>query len=294
MIGVREFFSKGNMFFACRWILPNIFLLFLLFQTVGASICKADTLLLATTTSTQDSGLLDILSPIFTEETGISLQWVSVGTGKALALAKNCDVDVVLVHAPETEKAFMQDGYASRRHLVMYNNFIIVGPQSDPAHIEGKSAPLALKSLSEKGELFVSRGDNSGTHIREQAIWKQTGMTAPQKEKWYYSVGQGMMHTLNIASEKHAYTLTDSGTWIQFQHKNPHTELRMLIATDETLFNQYSVLELEPRNCPRMKKDLAARFAKWMTSSAVQKRIADFKVQGKQLFFPNASPIGHN
>ncbi len=268
-------------------------LIFLLFQIINVSISRAETLLLATTTSMQDSGLLDVLSPVFTEDTGIALQWVSVGTGKALALAKNCDVDVVLVHAPEAEKAFVTAGYALRRHIVMFNHFILVGPRNDPANLEGKSAPLAFRALSQKAELFISRGDNSGTHQKEEAIWKQAQLVPPQREKWYFSVGQGMMHTLNVASEKHAYTLTDSGTWIQFRHKNPQTELRELIADDATLFNQYSVLEIHPQNCPRIKKELGARFAKWLTSAAVQKRIADFKVQGKQLFFSNASATGH-
>ncbi len=243
---------------------------------------------MATTTSVQDSGLLDFLIPAFTKDTGITMKWVSVGTGKALAHARNCDVDVVLVHAPEAEKDFISGGYALQRYPIMYNTFLIVGPKADTAKVLGQDAIFALQNIARNQALFVSRGDDSGTHKTEEKLWRSAKLNIPQREKWYFSAGQGMMHTLNIASEKEAYTLSDSGTWLQFKSKNPQSPLQILVQDDENLFNQYSVLELNSQKCSSIKKELAQQFITWITSPKAQERIAAYHINNKQLFFPNA------
>lgn len=255
-----------------------------------ASVFAAEsTLMMATTTSTQDSGLLEFLQPTFKAETGIDLKWVAVGTGKALEHGKNCDVDVLLVHAPGAEKAFVDAGYGIDRRQVMYNDFVIVGPVKDPAKIKGKPTAVALKIIADKKAVFVSRGDNSGTHKAEQKLWKSEGQALPDKESWYVSAGQGMMATLNVAAEKKGYCLTDRGTWIKFnaaqKGKNP---LAIIVEGDKALFNQYSVITVNPAKCPKVKTELAKKFEDWWVNPATQKRIAEFKLEGKQLFFPNA------
>ncbi len=248
------------------------------------------TLLIATTTSIQDSGLLDTLAPIFTKEKGISLKWVSVGTGKALTHGKQCDVDAVLVHAKAAEEAFVQAGYGIHRLPFMYNSFIIVGPKEDTAKTQGQKAHIALQYIARAKAHFISRGDYSGTHRMEEKLWRNADLQIPEKEKWYLSVGQGMMHTLNIASEKKAYTLTDRGTWIHFHSKNPQSPLTVLVQDDAELFNQYSVIEVNPQHCPQAQQTLAAKFSEWLATPTTQKHIADYHIQGQQLFFPNAAP----
>ncbi len=255
-----------------------------------APLAKAEeTLMMATTTSTQDSGLLDVLGPLFTKETGVPIKWVAVGTGKALAHGQNCDVDVLLVHAPDAEIKYVADGFGQNRQLVMYNDFIMVGPKADPAKVKGNDAALALKNIAANGAPFVSRGDNSGTHKAEQKLWNTLHGSLPSKEKWYSSVGQGMLKTLAIAAEKGAYVLTDRGTWITFSSKNPDSPLAIVVEGDKALFNQYSVVEVNTNNCPKAKNDLAVKFANWIVNPSTQKAIADYKMQGKQLFFPNAA-----
>ena len=184
--------------------------------TLPVAAQAADALMMATTTSTQDSGLLEYLQPTFKTETGIDLKWVAVGTGKALEHGKNCDVDVLLVHAPSAELAFVEAGHGIDRRQVMYNDFVIVGPKADPAKIKGKGTAEALKAIGEKKAVFVSRGDKSGTHVAETNLWKSQGLAVPDKETWYVSAGQGMMPTLNVAAEKQGYALTDRGTWIKY------------------------------------------------------------------------------
>ena len=251
---------------------------------------NAETLMMATTTSTQDTGLLEYLQPIFKKDTGIDLKWISVGTGKALAHGKDCDVDVLLVHAPALEEKFVADGFGVDRHQVMYNDFVLIGPAADPAGVKGKDIPTALKTFAEKKIPFVSRGDNSGTHNTEKQLWKVAGMEVPGKDAtWYIDAGQGMMATLNMAAEKGAYTLTDRGTWIKFNAqqgaKNP---LAIVVEGDKALFNQYSVITVNPKQCPKTKADLGKKFEDWWVAPSTQKRIAEFKLEGKQLFFPNA------
>lgn len=248
----------------------------------------ADTLMMATTTSTQDSGLLEYLNPIFQKETGIELKWVAVGTGKALQIAKDCNADVLLVHAPASEKKFVAEGHGIDRRQIMYNDFVLVGPKADPAKVAGKPTAEALKTIATAKAPFVSRGDQSGTHKAELALWKASNL-APDKEPFYISAGSGMIATLNMAAEKNGYALTDRGTWIKFdgqqKGKNP---LKILVEGDKALFNQYSVITVNPAQCPKTKADLGKKFEDWWVSPTTQKNIANYKLEGKQLFFPNA------
>lgn len=254
----------------------------------AAPVQAADTLMMATTTSTQDSGLLEYLAPTFQKETGIDLKWVAVGTGKALEIAKNCDADVLLVHAPDVERKFIDDGYGIDRRQIMYNDFVIVGPKADPAKIAGKTTAEALKTIYDAKAGFVSRGDKSGTHSAELALWKKSNLN-PDKESFYISAGQGMMATLAIAAEKGAYALTDRGTWIKYANKQGDANpLAIVVEGDSALFNQYSVITTNPAICPNVKKDLAGKFEDWWVKPETQKLIEDYKLEGKQLFFPNA------
>ena len=255
---------------------------------LAPAVQAADTLMMATTTSTQDSGLLEYLEPMFKKETGIELKWVAVGTGKALEIAKNCDADVLLVHAPASEMEFVKAGHGIDRRQVMYNDFVIVGPASDPAKVRGKNTAEALGGIFTTKAGFVSRGDQSGTHKAEEKLWKQAQIT-PDKDSQYFSAGQGMIATLNMAAEKQAYALTDRGTWITFADKmGDKNPLVIIVEGDKALFNQYSVIAVNPAQCPKVKKDLAQKFEDWWVAPATQQKIADYKLKGKQLFFPNA------
>jgi tungstate transport system substrate-binding protein len=249
----------------------------------------AESLMMATTTSTDNTGLLDEIGPMFEKDTGIELKWTAVGTGKALELGRNCDVDVLLVHAPPAEKAYIENGYGVDRVEVMYNDFVIIGPKGDPAGIKGKSVGQALQTMAEIEQGFASRGDDSGTNKKERLLWSNAGLKAPEKADWYVETGQGMLATIRIAAERDLYTLTDRGTYIKYadsQDGNP--PLDILVEGDESLFNQYSVVAVNPDNCPNVKFDLAKRFSKWITSDRVQQAIGDFKLLGKKLFNPNA------
>ena len=249
----------------------------------------APVLRMATTTSTDNTGLLDVIAPEFLKDTGIELQWVSVGTGKALELGKNKDVDVLLVHAPDEEIKFVEDGYGVNRREVMYNDFVIIGPVSDPAKVKGKSVDDALKSIAAQKASFASRGDKSGTDVKEKSLWTRAGIAQPEKEQWYIQTGQGMLNTINIAAERDAYTLTDRGTFIKYEvnHKgNP--PLVITVEGDDALFNQYSVIAVNPVGGEHIRYDLALKFSDWMRSDKIQKMIGDFKLLEKQLFTPNA------
>lgn len=249
----------------------------------------APVLRMATTTSTDNTGLLDVLAPEFLKDTGIELQWVSVGTGKALELGKNLDVDVLLVHAPDLEKKYVEDGYGVNRREVMYNDFVIIGPASDPAKVKGKTVREAFISIASRKATFASRGDNSGTHAMEVDLWKRSGVEQPEKESWYIQTGQGMLNTINIAAESDGYTLTDRGTFIKYEdnHKgNP--PLVILVEGDEALFNQYSVIAVNPVRGDHIQYYLALKFSDWMRSDKVQKMIGEFSLLGKPLFVPNA------
>ncbi len=246
-------------------------------------------LMMATTTSTDNTGLLDYLIPHFEKETGIALKWTSTGTGKALKLGQNCDVDVLLVHAPPAEKKYIEKGFGKDRREVMYNDFVIIGPKADPAGIKGKSISDALAAVKSKSALFMSRGDDSGTNKKERLLWKNAGIALPDKEKWYVQTGQGMLATINVAQERKGYTMTDRGTYIKYQdQQGGNAPLTVLVEGDAILLNQYSVLTLEPKNCAKAKYDLAMAFSDWMASESAQKKIADFRLLGQKLFIPNA------
>jgi tungstate transport system substrate-binding protein len=243
-------------------------------------------IILSTTTSTQDSGLLDVLIPLFEKQTGYSVKTVSVGTGQALALAAKGDADVALVHAPSLEKQYVADGKLLHRRLVMYNDFVIIGPKEDPAKIRtAKTASAALKAIEQAKASFVSRGDNSGTHVLEKALWKSAGVEP--KGSWYIEAGQGMGATLGIANERNAYTITDRGTWLALGKR---VSLPILIEGDKALLNIYSVMEVNPANGPRINTVGGKAFADFMIAPQTQSVIKSFGVEkfGQSLFVPVA------
>jgi tungstate transport system substrate-binding protein len=263
--------------------------LFLFLAAIPVSAAGGKTIMMATTTSTDNTGLLDYLAPHFTKATGIELKWTAVGTGKALKLGENCDVDVLLVHAPPAEKAYVEKGFGVDRREIMYNDFVIIGPNSDPAGIKGKSVVEALAAVRAKGAVFASRGDNSGTNKKEISLWKSAGGDVPEKEAWYVQTGQGMLTTINIAAERGGYTMTDRGTYIKYADTmkgNP--PLKVLVEGDAILLNQYSVLAVNPKRCAKAQYDLATAFSDWMAGAEAQGLIRDFKLLGKPLFVPNA------
>jgi tungstate transport system substrate-binding protein len=271
------------------WKIATTLALVLVLALGAVAMAKAPVLRMATTTSTDNTGLLDYLAPFFQKDTGIELQWVAVGTGKALQYGKNGDVDVLLVHDPEAEAVFMKEKNGKDRREVMYNDFILVGPASDPAKVKGKTVAEALGAISAKKAPFASRGDKSGTHMAELRLWKDAGVATPDKESWYLSVGQGMIETLNVAGERNGYTLTDRGTYIKYESNykgNP--PLVIVVEGDKKLFNQYSVIVVDPSRAQGLETELAERYSAWMASPRGQKLVAEFRLMGKQLFFPNA------
>jgi tungstate transport system substrate-binding protein len=250
---------------------------------------EPSTVMMATTTSTDDTGLLDYLAPYFKTATGYELRWTATGTGKALELGKNCDVDVLLVHAPKAEMTFVEEGNGINRTLVMYNDFVITGPAADPAGIKGKTVAEALAAIAAKKSPFVSRGDYSGTHKMEQALWTASKLTLPEKESWYVSTGQGMLVTINVAAEKNGYTLTDRGTYIKYaSDKAGKAPQVVLIEGGAPLLNQYSVIEVNPKRCEKVNNLLAHQFTVWITGPQGQKLINEFKLMDKPLFTANA------
>jgi ABC-type tungstate transport system, permease component len=255
----------------------------------AGSAAAAESILVGTTTSTADTGLLDYLAPKILKDTGLDMRWIAVGTGKALEHGKNCDVDILMVHAPGAEKKFIAEGNGVSRMEFMYNDFVIVGPAKDPAKIKGKGAADALKAIAAAHATFASRGDDSGTDKLEKSLWKTAGMAVPDKESWYMQVGQGMLVTLRMAAERGAYTVTDRGTWIAYEAKDHgKSGLTILSEGDMALRNQYSIILLPPK-CSKIKHEAAKKLEAWFLSPVGQKAIADFKVEGKQLFTPNAA-----
>lgn len=246
-------------------------------------------LMMATTTSTDNTGFLDYLIPEFIKDTGIEIKWVATGTGKALKLGQNCDVDLLMVHAPPAEKKYIEKGFGTDRREIMYNDFVIIGPSVDPAGIKGKKINAALNAVRDKRAVFVSRGDNSGTNKKEKLLWKSAAIPLPEKENWYVQTGQGMLATINVAAERGGYTMTDRGTYIKYEaNLKGNPPLRILVEGDAALLNQYSVITINPGNCKNTKVDLAGKFADWITGAGAQKKIGDFRLMGKQLFTPNA------
>lgn len=241
----------------------------------------------ASTTSTEQSGLFRHLLPIFGKKTGIEVRVVALGTGQSLDMGRRGDADVVFVHARPLEEKFVAEGYGVKRHEVMYNDYILVGPKSDPAKVAGtKDAASALKRIKAAQALFASRGDNSGTHFAEIQLWKAAGVDiAKEKGPWYRDTGSGMGPTLNTASGMNAYALTDRGTWLSFKNRG---NLVVVMEGDRRLFNQYGVILVNPERHPHVKKEMGQAFIDWLVSDEGQKAIGDYKIDGQQLFFPNA------
>jgi tungstate transport system substrate-binding protein len=246
-------------------------------------------IIVQSTTSTQNSGLLDHILPMFQKKTGIEVRVVAVGTGQALKNAMNGDGDVVLVHSKPDEEKFVADGYGVKRHDAMYNDYVIVGPAPDPAKIAGvKDAPEALKYIAKVEAPFASRADESGTHKAELKLWEAAGVDPrPASGKWYLETGSGMGATLNTAFGKQAYTLTDRGTWLSFGNKG---NFRVLVEGDPKLFNQYGVILVSPEKHPNVKSQEGQAFVDWLISPEGQAAIGSYKIGGQQLFFPNAGP----
>jgi tungstate transport system substrate-binding protein len=250
---------------------------------------SAETLMMATTTSTDNTGLLDILAPVFEKDTGIKLKWTAAGTGKAVKMGENCDVDVLLVHAPATEKKYVGDGHGVGRREVMCNDFVIIGPPNDPARVKGMRVVEAMSAIAKARATFVSRGDNSGTNKKEISLWRVAGTNVPDQETWYVQTGQGMIKTMMVAEERDGYTMTDRGTHIKYEaNNNGNPPLKILVEGDPSLFNQYSVIAVSPDRCKSVRFDMAKLFADWITSPKIQKQIGEFRLLGKQLFTPNA------
>src|SRR5437879_3009615 len=248
-------------------------------------------IVVASTTSTQDSGLFGYLLPIFKQKTGIDVKVVAQGTGQALDTARRGDADVVFVHAKSAEEKFLAEGFGVKRFPVMYNDFILIGPARDPAGIKGsKDIVASLKAIKDKAAPFISRGDRSGTHIAEIALCKVAGIDIEKdKGNWYKSIGHGMGAALNTASASNAYVLTDRGTWLSFKNRG---DLVIAVEGDKRLFNQYGVMLVNPEKHPSVKKDLGQQLIDWLVSSEGQRAIADYKINGEQLFYPNANDSG--
>jgi tungstate transport system substrate-binding protein len=244
------------------------------------------TMILATTTSTRDTGLLDVLVPAFDKKYGVSTKVIAVGTGEAIEMGKQGNADVILVHARKSEDEFVDSGYGVNRKDVMYNYFYIVGPKEDPAGIASiKDAGVAMKKIADSKAKFISRGDQSGTHKKELTIWSQYALK-PQGESWYMEAGQGMGDTLMMASEMGAYTLVDSGTWYAFQDK---VNLKIVLEGDSVLFNPYGVIAVNPQKYPDIHYNAAMSFVQFITSDEGQQMIREYKKSGQKLFIPNAT-----
>lgn len=254
---------------------------------VGAAGAQDQSIIVQSTTSTANSGLYDYLLPMFEEETGIRVNVVAVGTGQAIKNAENCDGDVLLVHSRSAEEAFVEAGYGTSRTDLMYNDFVIVGPADDPAGIGGmEDVEAALSKISEQGALFASRGDDSGTHKKELALWSAAGVdpTAASGE-WYRETGSGMGATLNVGISMGAYVMTDRATWISFGNKQDY---EIQVQGDEGMFNQYGVIPISPDHCPSVNAEAAQTFSDWLLSDEGQEAIGAYTVAAQQLFFPNA------
>jgi tungstate transport system substrate-binding protein len=247
-------------------------------------------IVVASTTSTQDSGLFGYLLPLFKAKTDIDVKVIAQGTGQALDTARRGDADVVFVHAKSQEEKFLAEGFGVKRFDVMYNDFVLIGPNSDPAGVKGSDIETALKAIQAKGAPFVSRGDKSGTHSAELALWKQAGIDiAAAKGPWYREIGQGMGAALNTAGAMNGYVLSDRATWISFRNRG---DLEIAVEGDRRLFNQYGVMLVNPEKYPSVKKEFGQALIDWLISAEGQAAIAGYKIDGQQLFFPNAERKG--
>ncbi len=262
-----------------------------LFAAVPGLAQEDKSIVVASTTSTQDSGLFDYLLPIVKQKTGVTVRVIAQGTGQALDTGRRGDVDVVLVHAKAAELKFLAEGESLRRYPVMYNDFVLIGPKTDPAGIKGDTdIARALRKIRDKRAPFISRGDRSGTHLAEIDLWKDAGIDIDKERgRWYKSVGQGMGAALNIASASNAYVLSDRGTWIHFKSKG---ELEIVVESDKRLFNQYGVMLVNPARHPNVRKELGQRFIDYLISPEGQKDIANYRIDGRQLFYPDANDPG--
>ena len=273
-----------------RHRLMGLMLALVAFTGLTASGANAEDrfIIVQSTTSTQNSGLLDYLLPIFKEKTGIEVRVVAVGTGQAIKNAQNGDGDVLLVHAKPAEEKFVAEGWGVERFDVMYNDFVIVGPANDPAGVAGSNDVVAaLTKIAETKSPFASRGDDSGTHKAEKRLWKAAGIDiASASGDWYRETGSGMGATLNAGVGMGAYIMTDRATWISFGNKGDY---KVAVEGDDKMFNQYGVILVNPEKCPSVKQAEGQAFIDWLLSAEGQKAIADFKIDGQQLFFPNAS-----
>jgi len=292
------------------WLITAVFMMCM----VPGITMGADKLLtMSTTTSTENSGLLDVLLPQLEMDTGIRVKVIAKGTGAAIRDGIDGNVDIIFVHAKSREEKFVKDGYGAYRLGVMHNDFVIVGPDTDPAGIKGKrSAAVVLKAIGKSKARFISRGDDSGTHTKEQALWKATGLSIKTVAteiikkgkkrkvsfqhpvglgKWYLSIGQGMGKTLTYAEEKQAYTLVDRGTYLKYKFgRKEGLDLDILCEGDPELYNPYGIIPINPKKYSHVKFELADRFAKWLVSPKAQSIIARYKIQGQQAFFPDAVP----
>ena len=256
----------------------------LLVSAAAFSAHAGESITLASTTSTQNSGLFDYILPIFEKETGIGVKVIAQGTGKALDTGRRGDADALLVHDRVKEDAFVSEGSGAYRKNVMYNDFVIVGPKSDPAGIKGmKDATAAFGKIAQSGSAFASRADKSGTNAAEKRFWVATGAGVPEGKDWYKETGSGMGATLNTAAGMDAYTLTDRGSWANFKNRQ---NLQILVEGDKKLYNPYGVILVNPAKHPHVKVEAAEKFINWITSDAGHKAIADYKLNGEQLFFP--------
>jgi tungstate transport system substrate-binding protein len=272
-------------------MIRRLFVATILALTLSAGGARAadSFIVVQSTTSTEQSGLFGHLLPLFQDKTGIEVRVVAVGTGQAIKNARNGDGDVLFVHSKPDEEQFVADGQGVKRFDVMYNDFVIVGPKSDPAGVAGMSdAPAALQKIAAAQAPFVSRGDDSGTHKAEQKLWQAAGVDAKAASgTWYRETGSGMGPTLNTSAGMNAYALTDRGTWLSFQNRG---DLEILVQGDGRLFNQYGVILVNPAKHPNVKADLGQQFVDWLISPEGQKTIAAYQINGEQLFFPNARP----
>ena len=271
-------------------MLRRMFLAAMLALPLGAAAADDKFIVVQSTTSTEQSGLFGYLLPLFKDKTGIDVRVVAVGTGQAIKNAQNGDGDVLFVHAKPDEEKFVEAGYGVKRFDVMYNDFVIVGPRSDPAGVAGMTdAAAALARIAAANAPFASRGDDSGTHKAELKLWQAAGIdTKAASGSWYRETGSGMGPTLNTAAGMGAYALTDRGTWLSFQNRG---DLEILVAGDGKLFNQYGVMLVNPARFPHVKADLGQQFVDWLISTEGQKAIAGYTINGEQLFFPNAKPV---
>ena len=270
-----------------------------LFVVLGAAVAivaapalaQDKSIIVASTTSTQDSGLFGYLLPLFKAKTGIDVKVVAQGTGQALDTGRRGDADVVFVHAKSAEEKFLAEGQGVKRFPVMYNDFVLIGPKSDPAHVKGmKDVAKAFQTIKDKQASFISRGDRSGTNIAELKLWKDAGIDIEKdKGPWYKAIGQGMGAALNTAGAGNAYVLSDRGTWIHFKNKG---DLEIVVEGDKRMFNQYGVMLVNPEKHPNVKKELGQTFIDWLISPEGQKVIANYKIDGQQLFYPNANDPG--